>query len=47
MNILIWTFEKLGENYLKKINAGEKVNIDEISEEANRYIKVLREGFYR
>lgn len=47
MNILIWTFEKMGEDYLKKINAGMKVNVDEISDEANKYIKVLRQGFYR
>lgn len=47
MNILIWTFEKMGENYLKRIKTGEKVNIDEISDEVDRYIKVLRAGFYR
>ena len=47
MNILIWTFEKMGEDYLKRIKTGEEVNIDELSDEVDRYIKVLREGFYR
>ena len=47
MNILIWTFEKMGEDYLKRIKTGEEVNIDELSDEVDRYIKILREGFYR
>ena len=47
MNILIWTFEKMGEDYLNRIKNGEKVNLDKMSDEADRYIKVLREGFYR
>jgi len=47
MNILIWTFEKMGENYLNRIKAGEEINIDDISDEVDRYIGVLRKGFYR
>ena len=47
MNILIWTFEKMGENYLNRIRGGEEINIDDISDEVDRYIKVLRKGFYR
>lgn len=47
MNILIWTFEKMGENYLNKIKAGEEVNIKDISDEVDKYIQVLRKGFYR
>jgi len=47
MNILIWTFEKMGENYLNRIKAGEEINIDKISDEVDRYIGVLRKGFYR
>lgn len=47
MNILIWTFEKMGENYLKTIKTEEKIDLDEISDEVDRYIKVLRVGFYR
>ncbi len=47
MNILIWTFEKMGEDYLKRIKAGEKVNINEMSDEVDRYMKVLRKGFFK
>lgn len=47
MNILIWTFEKLGENYFTKIRAGEKIDIDEMSDEVDRYIEVLRKVFYK
>lgn len=47
MNILIWTFEKMGESYLKTIKTEEKIDLDEISDEVDRYIKVLRVGFYR
>jgi AcrR family transcriptional regulator len=47
MNIMIWTFEKMGENYLKRIESGETVKTDSISDEVDRYIEVLRKGFYR
>jgi len=47
MNILIWTFEKMGENYLKRIKSGEKISTGEISEELDRYMKVLRKGFFK
>jgi len=47
MNIMIWTFEKMGENYLNRIKSGERVKIDAISNEVDRYIEVLRKGFYR
>jgi AcrR family transcriptional regulator len=47
MNILIWTFEKMGESYLKRIESGERVKNDAISDEVDRYIEVLRKGFYR
>lgn len=47
MNILIWTFEKIGENYLKRIESGERIKIHELSDEVDRYIVVLRKGFYR
>ncbi len=47
MNILIWTFEKMGENYLKRIKSGERVNTEEISDELDRYIEVLRKGFFK
>lgn len=47
MNIVVWTFEKLGENYLSKIRVGEKINTEEIAEEIDKYIEVLRKGFYK
>lgn len=47
MNIFIWTFEKLGENYFNKITAGEKINTEEIKKEADKYIEVLRKVFYK
>lgn len=47
MNILIWTFEKMGENYLKRIESGEVIETDDISDDVDRYIEVLRKGFYR
>ena len=47
ISIIIWTFDKMGENNFKSIKTGEKVNIDELSNEVDRYIKVLRKGFYR
>ncbi|SHJ50591.1 transcriptional regulator, TetR family [Dethiosulfatibacter aminovorans DSM 17477] len=47
MNILIWTFEKMGENYLKRMESGESIETHEIADEVDRYIKVLRKGFYR
>ena len=47
MNILIWTFEKMGEDYLKKIKIEEEINFDEMTDEVDRYVKVLRKAFYR
>jgi len=47
MNIFIWTIEKLGENYFNQIRAGEKINIEEMAEEVDKYIEVLRKGFYK
>jgi len=47
INILMWTFEKIGENYLKRIEYGEIVKTDEISDEVDRYIEALRKGFYK
>ncbi len=47
MNILIWTFEKMGEEYLKKTKIGESLNFDEMADEVDKYVKVLRKGFYR
>jgi len=47
MNILIWTFEKMGENYLKRIESGESIDYDALSEDVDRYIEVLRKGFYK
>jgi AcrR family transcriptional regulator len=47
MNIFIWTFEKLGENYLNQIKFGEKVDMEEMSDEVDRYVDVLKKGFYK
>jgi hypothetical protein len=47
MNIFIWTFEKLGENYLNQIKFGEKVDTEEMSDEVDRYVDVLKKGFYK
>lgn len=47
MNILIWTFEKMGEDFLKRIESGERVKTDAISAEVDGYMEVLRIGFYR
>lgn len=47
MNIFVWTFEKLGEKYFNKIGVGEKINTEEIAEEVDKYIEVLRKGFYK
>jgi len=47
MNIFIWTFEKLGENYLNQIKFGEKVNTEEMADEFDRYVDVLKKGFYK
>lgn len=47
MNIFVWTIEKLGEKYFNKIKVGEKINTEEIKEEVDKYIEVLRKGFYK
>ena len=47
MDIFTWTFEKLGENYLNKVRVGEKIDADEMSEEIDKYVEVLRKGFYK
>jgi AcrR family transcriptional regulator len=47
MNIFIWTFEKLGEQYLNKVRVGEKINADEMEKEVDKYVEVLRKGFYK
>jgi AcrR family transcriptional regulator len=47
INILIWTFDKLGESYFNRIRIGEIIDIDEMSAEVDKYIEALRKGFYR
>ncbi|HAE43500.1 MAG TPA: TetR/AcrR family transcriptional regulator [Clostridiales bacterium] len=47
MNILIWTFEKLGENYFNRIRVGEKIDVDEMAHDVDVYIEILRKGFYK
>ncbi|KUK71918.1 MAG: TetR family transcriptional regulator [Clostridiales bacterium 38_11] len=47
MNILIWTFEKMGETYFNRISVGEEIDVDEMSKDVDKYIKALRKGFYK
>ena len=47
MNVLVWTFEKMGENYLKRIEGGESIDYNEMADEVDSYIEVLKKGFYR
>ncbi|MBV1758519.1 MAG: TetR/AcrR family transcriptional regulator; helix-turn-helix transcriptional regulator [Dethiosulfatibacter sp.] len=47
MSILIWTFEKMGEDYFNKIRVGEEIDVDQMSIEVDKYIETLRKGFYK
>jgi len=47
LNILNWTFEKIGENYFNKIKVDDVIDIEDISNEVSKYIEVLRKGFYK
>lgn len=47
MNILIWTFEKIGEDYFNRISIDERIEVDKMSEEVDKYIEILRKAFYK
>jgi TetR/AcrR family transcriptional regulator len=48
MSIIRWTFDKFGEENWKKIERqGNKIDIERIEKDSEKYIKALREAFYK
>lgn len=47
LNIIKWTFEKYGDENLKKFQTDGLIDFDKISTEIDEYIDILRLAFYR
>lgn len=47
LNIIKWTFEKYGDENLKKFQTDGLIDFDKVSTEIDEYIDILRLAFYR
>ena len=48
MKIIEWTLEKMGEEVIRKrINEGEKIDINQMMDEVEIYTEILKKAFYK